>query len=62
MYENGCGCECGEKGCIYRGDMYDVCRARLGTPRGSACSQIKFILLGAAAAGVCILFVSCCFC
>ena len=61
MYDHnrGCGCSSMDKE-LYRGDMYDICRARLGRPRCSACMQLKLILLGVIITAAGVLLISCC--
>ena len=58
MYDCDRGCDCDRE--LYRGDMYDICRARLGRPRGQACLQLKFLLLGVIVTSVGVLLISCC--
>lgn len=58
-YDHGCGCNNIERE-IYRGDIYDICRARLGRPRGRTCEQLKFLLLGVILTAAFVLLVSCC--
>ena len=60
MYDHDQGCGCGRERELYRGDMYDICRARLGRPRGSACMQLKFLMLGVIITAAGILLISCC--
>lgn len=61
MYDHDRGCGCGGMDReIYRGDMYDICRARLGRPRGQTCEQLKFLLLGVVITVAVVLLVSCC--
>ena len=58
-HDRGCGCSGIDKE-LYRGDMYDICRARLGRSRGSACMQLKLILLGVIITAAGMLLISCC--
>jgi hypothetical protein len=57
MYESDC--DCCRDGCLYRGEMYDVCRARLGMPKRCGLN-IKMAALGAIIAAVSIFVISCC--
>ena len=61
MYNHNPGCSCsGMDREIYRGEIYDICRARLGRQHGRTCEQLKFVLLGVTITAVFVLLVSCC--
>lgn len=57
--------DCDRDRCRYRGDAYDVCRARLGKRRDKCCIEfidIKLIMLGVMLIIIGIILISCRIC